>query len=427
MAEDHRIKYNWIKGVEALEEYAPGGYHPVMVGDMLKDRYHIVDKLGFGGYSTVWLAQDTYLKRYVAVKINTADSPSRETKVLKALSAPLPPSSPIHPGRDLVPKLLDEFEVQGPNGKHTCYTVTPTQCNLREISFSRLFSIEVARALSYKLVEAVAYTHSQGFIHGDIHLNNVLVKLPSSFDDLSIAQLYQQYGEPETVPVTRRDGESLSPNIPAKAVVPLFLGKYAEKFSLSDAQPLLSDFGEAFSPTLEVRLGQDCHTPPAFRAPEAKFEPQAPLTYPSDIWSLATTIWEIIGMKAIFSTDFVHGDEIVSQHIDVLGPMPSEWWQRWEGRPRFFDEQGFPTESYQENRWPSLEDSFEIGVQKWRRKLGGAVDENEKAAFLDLMRRMLSFRPEERPTVDEVLTSEWMVKWAFPDYERSQRCSLRNG
>ncbi|KAJ6162927.1 hypothetical protein N7497_002906 [Penicillium chrysogenum] len=352
MAEDHRIKYNWIKGVEALEEYAPGGYHPVMVGDMLKDRYHIVDKLGFGGYSTVWLAQDTYLKRYIAVKINTADSPSRETKVLKALSAPLPPSSPIHPGRDL---------------------------------------------------------------------------LPSSFDDLSIAQLYQQYGEPETVPVTRRDGESLSPNIPAKAVVPLFLGKYAEKFSLSDAQPLLSDFGEAFSPTLEVRLGQDCHTPPAFRAPEAKFEPQAPLTYPSDIWSLATTIWEIIGMKAIFSTDFVHGDEIVSQHIDVLGPMPSEWWQRWEGRPRFFDEQGCPTESYQENRWPSLEDSFEIGVQKWRRKLGGAVDENEKAAFLDLMRRMLSFRPEERPTVDEVLTSEWMVKWAFPDYERSQRCSLRNG
>jgi hypothetical protein len=36
------------------------GYHPVMVGDMLKDRYHIVDKLGFGGYSTVWLAQDPH-------------------------------------------------------------------------------------------------------------------------------------------------------------------------------------------------------------------------------------------------------------------------------------------------------------------------------------------------------------------------------
>lgn len=163
MAEDHRIKYSWIKGVEALEEYAPGGYHPIMIGDMLKDRYHIVDKLGFGGYSTVWLARDTYLKRYIAVKIKMADSPSRETKVLEALSAP-----PIHPGRDLVPVLLDEFEVQGPNGKHACYTVTPAQCNLREISFSRLFPIEIARALSYGLVEAVAYTRSQGFIHGGL-------------------------------------------------------------------------------------------------------------------------------------------------------------------------------------------------------------------------------------------------------------------
>jgi hypothetical protein len=60
-----------------------------------------------------------------------------------------------------------------------------------------------------------------------------------------------------------------------------------------------------------------------------------------------------------------------------------------------------------------------MGIQKWRHKLGGAVGVDEKAAFLDLMRRMLSFRPGDRPTVDEVLASEWMVKWALPDYTRS--------
>lgn len=245
-----------------------------------------------------------------------------------------------------------------------------------------------------------------------------MVKLPSSFDDLSIQQLYEKSCEPETVPVTRCDGEPLPPNVSSKAVVPLFLGKYAEKFSLSDAHLILSDFGEAFSPAAETRLGQDCHTPPAFRAPEAKFNSQSPLSYPSDIWSLATAIWEIIGMKPIFSTDFVHDDEIVSQHIDVLGPMPSEWWESWEGRPRFFDEYGCPTESHMRNRWPPLDESFEIDVQKWRRRVGSEIEENEKAAFLDLMRRMLSFRPEERPTAEEVLMSDWMVKWAFPDYER---------
>jgi hypothetical protein len=35
-----------------------------------------------------------------------------------------------------------------------------------------------------------------------------------------------------------------------------------------------------------------------------------------------------ITMKAIFfSTDYVDEDELVSQHVDVLGRMPFKWWQ----------------------------------------------------------------------------------------------------
>ncbi|KAJ5165126.1 uncharacterized protein N7500_006956 [Penicillium coprophilum] len=419
MSKKHCVEYNWIEGVERLEEYQPGGYHPIMVGDVLHGRYKIVDKLGFGGYSTVWLARDAYLNRYVTLKVSIADSIQHETNVLKALSVLPSSSSPVHPGRGLVPVFLDEFEVRGPNGKHICYTMAPAQCNLREVSFSRLFPLKVARALSYRLVQAVAYTHSQGYVHGDIHLNNILVKPPSTFDELSIAQFYEMFGGPETVPITRHDRGPLPPNVPAKAVVPLFLGKYAEKFSSSDAHPLLTDFGEAFSPTLHIRLGKDCHTPLAFRAPEAKFESQTPLAYPSDIWSLATAIWEIIGMKAIFSTELVGEDKIAAQHVDVLGPMPSEWWQHWEGRARFFNDDGTPKESYMENKWPPLEESFETGVQKWRQRVGDEIEEEEKVAFLDLMRRMLSFRPEERPTVEEVLMSDWMVSWALPDCQRS--------
>lgn len=203
-------------------------------------------------------------------------------------------------------------------------------------------------------------------------------------------------------------------------MVPLWLGKYAEQFTLFDAQLVLSDFGEAFAPASEVPLGEDCHTPQAFRAPEAIFKPTSPLSYPSDVWSLATTIWEIIGMKPIFSTDVVSEDEIVAQHIDLLGLMQSKWWDRWEGRLQFFDDYGWPTESYRENRWPSLEDSFELDVNKWRRKIGGELDGDEKAAFLDLVRRMFAFRPEERPTAAEVLNSDWMLRWALPVHERSR-------
>ncbi|KAL1959336.1 hypothetical protein VTO42DRAFT_2523 [Malbranchea cinnamomea] len=257
------IQYNWIGGVESLEKYQPGGYHPIMIGDLLHGRYQIVDKL-------------------------------------------------------------------------------------------------------------------------DVHLRNILVKLPSSFDQLS---------------------EPLPPNVPAKTVIPLSLGKDAEEFSLSDTEVLLSDFGEAFSLSSDLRLGKDCRTPLPMRPPEARFEPETRLSFRADIWSLAIAIWELVGMSALFSTEFAFPDELISQHIDVLGPMPSTWWERWEKRSQFFDPDGRPSEG--RDVWPPLDKAFEEDVQKYRRKHGrGEFDRHERAAILDLMRRMLAFRPEERPTAEEVLRSE---------------------
>ena len=47
---------------EPMARYRYGGYHPVHLGDLLKNgRYKIIHKLGYGGYggySTVWLARD---------------------------------------------------------------------------------------------------------------------------------------------------------------------------------------------------------------------------------------------------------------------------------------------------------------------------------------------------------------------------------
>lgn len=52
-------QYRLIEDVEDLNGYCPGGYHPVWIGDKLHDgRYEIVHKLGYGGYSTIWLACD---------------------------------------------------------------------------------------------------------------------------------------------------------------------------------------------------------------------------------------------------------------------------------------------------------------------------------------------------------------------------------
>ncbi|KAL1859077.1 hypothetical protein VTK73DRAFT_7596 [Phialemonium thermophilum] len=418
----HTAQYNYIPGVESLERYTPGGYHPVNIGDTFRDRYRVVDKLGFGGYSTVWLVRDTVLGRYSALKVGIADSrlPDSEIRVLHALASPS--AGLQQPGRALLPCILDEFEHDGPNGRHPCYVTTPARGDLRQAKERGMFPLEVSRALSGGLATAVAYMHSHGYVHGDIHLGNILVRLPSSFDGLSIERFYEEYGKPETVPITRLDGGELPCNVPTHAVVPIDLGIPARQFKLADARPILSDLGESFSPASgEIRLGEDCHTPLPVRPPESLLAPDAALSYSSDVWQLALAIWDIVSMKSLFSHDFATEDEMISQHVDLLGRLPHPWREKWSPQEdRFFGKDG-QRRNVREMLWPSLEVAFEEGVQKYRRKLGvGAMDEEERVAFLALMRQMLVFRPEERISAEQVLGADWMVRWALPDFERSE-------
>lgn len=51
---------NLLYTQESLSKYQPGGYHLVTLGDTFKNgRYKIHHKLGWGGFSTVWLAYDS--------------------------------------------------------------------------------------------------------------------------------------------------------------------------------------------------------------------------------------------------------------------------------------------------------------------------------------------------------------------------------
>ena len=44
---------------EHISRYCRGGYHPVHIAQSFKDgRYIVVYKLGWGSFSTVWLAKD---------------------------------------------------------------------------------------------------------------------------------------------------------------------------------------------------------------------------------------------------------------------------------------------------------------------------------------------------------------------------------
>ncbi|KAM4055121.1 kinase [Hirsutella rhossiliensis] len=318
-----RFVYQLIEEVERLEYYQSGGYHPVQIGDSLQGRYRIVHKLGHGSFSTTWLARDQQLATYVAIKVATSDSDHHEADVLSRITVPTLECKGR--GKPLLPAVLDRFSLCGPNGTHFCLVTNPAR---------------FARALPAQLAIAVARVHDQKYVHGDLHLGNILLHLPSGLNHLSEEQLYHKFGPPEPEPIIRLDGKPISPNIPSHAISPL----------------LLVDFGVAFRPSEESRF--QSYTPLEIRPPEARFEPTTPLSFASDIWSLACTIWAIIGQRSLFDSLLATEDDITCEHVEALGCLPPEWLEKW-----------------------------------------GA-------------------RPSDRPTARQVLETAWMRDWALPEFEK---------
>lgn len=197
-----------------------------------------------------------------------------------------------------------------------------------------------------------------------------------------------------------------------------WLGIASDKITLSDAKLLLSDSGVAFRPSDKSRFVS--YTPLRMRAPEAFFEPTTPLSFPSDIWSLGCAIFELLGHRSLIDESLAPPDEITAQQVHLQGLMPAEWLNRWEERSTWFDDAGRPLGN-ECDIW-SWDRRFEEWLQELRRHCGmDVIGEEEKAALLNLLRWMLAWKPEERPSAEEVLETVWMKKWALPAYEQGRK------
>ncbi|KAM7215302.1 Serine/threonine-protein kinase [Rhypophila decipiens] len=398
------VSYVPIEDVEGLYGYQPGGYHPLNINDLLHDRYRIVHKLGDGSFSTIWLAlyESSSDTRYVAIKVCTAEYDGGEVNILRELGR-----SPGTGESCLVPKVLHHFAIDGPNGRHEC-TVTPppppARCSLgdaREASDRWLFPLDVARSMAAQLAMAVSLIHTQGYAHGDIHFGNILLQLPSSLNTLTVQQLYEQFGAPDPQPVVllKETGEETRQSDSEPS--PLPPGVPRRPLSLSEAKIILTDFGVAFRPEDKSRL--ESYTPLVSRPPEALFEPTVPLSFASDIWSLGCVIFEIMGHRSLIDGILATQNRVTTQHVHLLGKPPAEWWARWQSR---------------ENDVWNWERRFKGWVQSPRREYGMEVMGQEEAhAFMDMLKTMVVWRPQERPTAEDVVDMEWIKKWAIPAYE----------
>lgn len=132
---------------ETIPCYDAKSFYPVHPGLFLNDRYEILIKLGWGRYSTVWLAKDLkrYVwfapdwmfllrwlyswkwqkERYVTIKVNTTEVDSGKTGHELAVAQKLK-TNPAHAGYPFIRSLLDNFELHKPDGgSHLCLVYEP--------------------------------------------------------------------------------------------------------------------------------------------------------------------------------------------------------------------------------------------------------------------------------------------------------------
>ncbi|MBR0104336.1 MAG: protein kinase [Firmicutes bacterium] len=139
-------------------------------GDMLSQRYEIVEKIGVGGMSVVYLAKDTKLGRDVAVKILreelAADEDIRARFGDEAKSA----ASLIHPN---IVNVYDVGEDKGCDYIVMEYIEGKTLKDLikEKAPFNSITTISVA----LQVANALSYAHKNKIIHKDIKPQNIMI------------------------------------------------------------------------------------------------------------------------------------------------------------------------------------------------------------------------------------------------------------
>lgn len=164
---------------EGTEDYRRGGYHAVRIGDSFKGGAYVVQsKLGWGHFSTVWLAWDTRNSRYVALKVQKSaqhytEAAMDEITILKQIADGDPDD------KKCVVKLLDHFKHLGPNGQHVCMVFEYLGDNLLTLikyTDYRGMPLHMVKEICLHVLVGLDYLHRElSIIHTDLKPENILL------------------------------------------------------------------------------------------------------------------------------------------------------------------------------------------------------------------------------------------------------------
>ncbi|CAM9500353.1 unnamed protein product [Ectocarpus fasciculatus] len=185
---------------EGKEGYKVGGYHAVKLGDVFADRYIVVKKLGWGHFSTVWMARDDRraspsAPKYVALKVQKSADHYTEAardeidllQTVRANAQTLTELASDDPTGELDPdcrtvQLMDCFDHVGPHGRHVCMVFEMLGCNLLSVIKRYNYHgipIRIVKSMARQMCQGLDFLHRVcNIIHTDLKPENVLLDLP---------------------------------------------------------------------------------------------------------------------------------------------------------------------------------------------------------------------------------------------------------
>ncbi|KAH6846962.1 kinase-like domain-containing protein [Chaetomium sp. MPI-CAGE-AT-0009] len=367
-----------------MKRYRPGGFHPVCLGDTFKDgRYKVYHKLGWGGFSTVWLARDESLERWVSLKITTAESTksSQELLIHQALHKAL--AKPHH-----LVQLLDSFVHQGPNGEHQCLvfellgpTVDYTVADYYRGDDPESLPATIVLRITRQLLQTLAALHRAGYAHGDISGANVAFTA-RALSELSPESMLEVIGAPRSEDLVRCDGEALAPGLPTQLVQATGWDSWIDE---DEEDIRLIDLGEAFP---HDAVPAELAEPSELKVPEKIFT--GSFDYRIDLWRAGCVIYTLVMGNRSFQWLF-YEDNLVAQMIHFVEDLPDEWRLKWAEMKR---EAGRKHDDIPERMTgrPDLEERFRTHVK-----------EESLEPLLPIMRGLMRFRPQDRISAEEAL------------------------